>query len=477
MIRHWKMALYWKLPVFIQEAGLAFYARKLEKLYYGSGYEAHRQWLQTWKTWSRADIVSYQNHRLREIVQLAGMHVPYYRQKWESAFWRNVNSAADLPLLPRLEKQELRRHEGAFLVEGLDTRSLWVEKTSGSTGTSIRVYWPMAMVPKWWAMTEVTVRNVAGVGQNIPRAMMGGRPIVPGASQAGPYWRYNRHWRQLYLSSYHVSKKTAPGYAEAIRTYGSEWITGYPSAIGALAEGAVDANVTPVKLTTAIVSGDTLTASMRTSIEQFFQCKCFDSYGQCEGVCVAMECPCGRMHVVSSVGILEILREDGSPCLPGEIGEMVATGLMNEAMPLVRYRLGDMAAWSTETQCPCGSAEPIIESIEGRMDDYLITEDGRHIGRLSTATKRSPSIHSAQIVQDRPGHAFLLVRPSDGYRTTDAQAVREDILERIGDFNIDIVEVPEIPRTAQGKTRLVVRLDERPEVADRYALLLSRELL
>ncbi|MBX3348450.1 MAG: phenylacetate--CoA ligase family protein [Nitrospira sp.] len=472
MIRQWKMALYWKLPVFLQEAGLSIYARKLEKIYYGTGYEEYRQWLRTWKTWSHAEIVSHQNHRLREIVQLAGMHVPYYREKWKTAFWRNVHSASDLSLLPRLDKQELRRHEGAFLVEGLDPKSLWVEKTSGSTGTSLRVYWPMTMVPKWWAMTESTVRNVAEVGQDVPRAMMGGRPIVPGASLSGPYWRYNRHWRQLYLSSYHVSRRTAPEYAEAIRTYGSEWITGYPSAIAALAEGALDANVAPIKLTSAIVSGDTLTASMRTSIEQFFQCKCFDSYGQCEGVCVAMECAWGRMHVVSSVGIIEILRDDGSPCLPGEIGEMVATGLMNDAMPLVRYRLGDMAAWSKDTGCLCGSPEPIIESIEGRMDDYLITEDGRQIGRLSTATKRSPSIHSAQIVQDRPGHAYLLVRPSEGYQTKDAEMVREDILERIGDFHIDIVEVSEIPRTAQGKTRLVVRLCEKPEVAERYALLL-----
>ena len=77
--------------------------------------------------------------------------------------------------------------------------------------------------------------------------------------------------------------------------------------------------------------------------------------------------------------------------------------------------------------------------------------------------KRSPSIHSAQIVQDRPGHAFLLVRPGEGYRPKDAGPVVDDIRERIGRFDLDVVEVSEIPKTPTGKTRLVVRLPERSE--------------
>lgn len=475
MIHDWKMFFYWKLPVALQEAALSIYARRLEKVYYGQGFEEYRRWLQAWQTWSRAEIMSWQNQRLQQIVQLAGKHVPYYREKWKTVSWRGVQSTTDLPLLPRLDKQDLRQHEGSFLVEGLNPRHLWTERTSGSTGTSLLIYWPMAMVPQWWAMAEVAIRNIAGVGQDLPRAMMGGRPIVPGNVSSGPYWRYNRHWQQLYLSSYHVSRATAPSYAEALRTYGSQWITGYPSAIGALAEGALDAGVQPVPLTSAIVSGDTLSAGMRASIEQFFKCRCFDNYGQSEGVCVAMECAHGRMHVVSSVGVLEILREDGSSCEPGEVGEMVATSLMNEAMPLVRYRLGDMAAWSEECACPCGSPEPIIRSIEGRTDDYLVTEDGRRIGRLSTAVKRSPSIHSTQIVQDRPGHAYLLVRPSEGYRTGHAEAVRDDIVERIGKFGFDIVEVAEIPKTPTGKTRLVVRLSGQACELEQYRRLLKAE--
>jgi len=469
------MEVYWRLPVFLQEAALSAYANRLDRLYYGLDYEEWRERFKRWRSWSRTDADKWQSQQLEQLIQLAATRIPYYRKEWKKIDWKSIRTPSDLHLLPRLEKQSIRQNEQAFIVEGLNPKSLWMEKTSGTTGTSLRIYWPMTMLRKWWALTEVMVRNVAGVGQDVPRAMMGGRPIIPGNTTRPPYWRFNRRWRHLYLSSYHVSRETAGGYIKAIRKYGSQWITGYGSAIAALAENALEANVSSLSMRSVIVSGDTLLPGMRSSIENFFECKCFDQYGQSEGVCMAMECSQGRMHVIPSVAVTEILAEDGSPCAPGEVGEIVATGLLNDAMPLIRYRLGDYAAWAEDQSCPCGNPQPIITNLEGRVDDYLITSDGRQIGRLSTAVKRSPTIHSAQLVQDQPGHAYLLVRPGDDYRSVHATAVRDDILERIGAFNLEVREVSEIPKTLQGKNRLVVRLGERPEMRETYDKLLNND--
>src|SRR5262249_40503557 len=156
----------------------------------------------------------------------------------------------------------------------------------------------------------------------------------------------NRFWRQLYLSSYHVSVRNAPAYVQAIQKSGARWITGYGSAIAALAESATAAGFESLPMQVAVVSGDTLQRGMRRSIERFFQCRCYDSYGQVEGVSMAMECAEGRLHLVPEVGIVEIVRADGSPCEAGEVGEIVGSGLINDGMPLVRYRTGDSAAWA-----------------------------------------------------------------------------------------------------------------------------------
>jgi phenylacetate-CoA ligase len=465
------MEVYWRLPVFVQETALSLYAGHLERLYYGDGYEEWRQKFKCWQAWSRADAEVWQSERLRALVEVAATRVPYYRRSWHGIDWQSVRSPDDLHILPNLHKQSLRQNEREFIVEGVDPRSLWMDRTSGSTGTALGIYRPWSMLPKWWALAEVMVRNVAGVGQDMPRAMMGGRPIVKGNAKRPPYWRFNHRWRQLYLSSYHVSRHTAPDYVGALIRYKPEWITGYGSAIAALAESALEAGVKPVRLRAAIVSGDTLLPGMRDSIETFFGCKCFDSYGQCEGVSMAMECAQGRMHVIPAAGIWEILRDDGSPCSPGEVGEIVSTGLLNDVMPLIRYRVGDYAAWAEDQNCTCGNQQPIITNLEGRVDDYVITRSGRKIGRLA-GFRRSPRIHSAQFVQDSPGHAFLLVRRGRHYTAKDALTVRDDILSRIGDLDIVIVEVPEIPKTPQGKTVTVVRLADRPEMREIYAKLI-----
>jgi phenylacetate-CoA ligase len=466
---NWKMELYWRLPVALQEVGLDLYARRLDRLYYGPGYQAWCGEFRQRREWPLAKIEAWQHQRLTELVELAATKVPYYRTRWRGVDWPSVRSAESLAALPRLDKQEVRQNEDAFLVEGSDPKALWVETTSGTTGTSLRVYWPTSMLPRWWALVEVAVRHPAGVGQHVPRAMIGGRAIVRGSTARPPYWRFNRFWRQLYLSAYHISKTTAAGYIAAIREYRVEWLTGYGSAIAALAQQALESGVPPLPLRAVIVSGDTVTLAMRRSIEQFFRCPCFDHYGQSEGVGMAMECSHGRMHVIPDVGIVEITRDDGTACAPGEVGEIVATTLMNDAMPLIRYRMGDYAAWASTQQCRCGDPNPIIQNLEGRLDDYLVTADGRRIGKVFMATTPSARIHSAQIVQDRPGHAYLLVRPSHGYRASDAVAFRGDILGRIGSFDFDIVEVAEIPRTPQGKTTLVVRLADRPQMRDAYA--------
>jgi len=470
----WKMELYWRLPIIAQERALSLFARRLDRLYYGGTFESECRQIRDTHWPSQDAIEAWQMGRLRTLLPRATASVPHYRSALRGLDVGRLRSIADLRELPLLDRQAVRRREREFLDEGLDPRRLFKDKTSGTTGTSVTVYWPIGPLRRLQATLEVRVRNAAGVSRLLPRAMLGGRPIVPGDTRKAPFWRYNRFWKQLYLSSYHVSRESAPSYVTAIRGSGVEWITGYGSAIAALAESAMAAGVDPIRMKCVVVSGDTLQPGMRKSIEGFFRCRCFDSYGQVEGFSMAMECEEGRLHLVPEVGIVEIVREDGSPCSAGEVGEMVATGLLNDGMPFIRYRTGDFAAYAVDQNCRCGSNHPVIEALEGRVDDYLVTADGRRIGRLSTAVKRSPSIHSAQIVQDRPGSGYLLIRPGEGYRSEDALPVVDDIIERIGAFDLDVLEVEEIPKMPTGKTRLVVRLYDRPELASLYRDVLAR---
>ena len=173
MKQDWKMQIYWHLPVFLQEIALSLYGGYLDRLYYGEGYEEWRQYFESWQKFSLQDGVEWQSQCLQRLLNLAATRVPFYQESFRSVNWKGVRYPKDLIELPLLKKQDIRQNEHRFLVEGLNPKALWVEKTSGTTGTSLKIYWPMAMVPQWYALFETTVRNVAGVGKNIPRAMMG----------------------------------------------------------------------------------------------------------------------------------------------------------------------------------------------------------------------------------------------------------------------------------------------------------------
>jgi len=468
--------IYFALPIWAQELALSHYGRRLDSLYYGGGYERWCEHFTALEWLSVPRMREYQFEALRKIVGAALRTVPWFRElaAREGVRVHDLRELDDLRRLPIMEKDPIRRDPWRFVREDYQRKRLILHKTSGTTGKSLHIYWSREALPWWWALHEMRVRNWAGVSQSMPRAMVGGRPIVPGDS-APPYWRFNRHWRQLYMSGYHISPATAPLYIDVMRQYGSRWVTGYGSAIALLGEHLLE-HPADLGITAVLTSGDTVTPRQRRSIEGGFGCSMRDYYGSAEGCCVISECEHGNLHAQPEAGILEILDEEGNPCPPGVEGEFICTGLGNDAMPLIRYRTGDYGAWSRQSACACGRQSPLVSHITGRTDDYLLLPDGRRVGRLSTAMKQAPSVKQAQLAQDALDHAWLLVVPDAGYRDDHGQALRDDVLSRIGEHSIrlDVRPVPEIPPTSVGKHVLVRRLLDDEAARETYRELLDK---
>ncbi|MHB9131104.1 MAG: phenylacetate--CoA ligase family protein [Armatimonadota bacterium] len=469
--------IYLALPIWAQEWALSRYARHLDRMYYGPDFASWVQRFNEMERYSAAQIAEYQLQELHRILCAAFRSVPWFRAM---ATWRGLRegdftSYTHLRLLPIMEKHPIRQDPWRFISDEYPKKRLWLEKTSGTTGTSLQIFWPREMLPRWWALHEVRVRYWAGISQSVPRAMVGGRPIIRGSTDQPPYWRYVRHWKQLYMSSYHISPVTVPQYIAALQQYESGWITGYGSAIALLGEYLVD-HPTPLRIRAAVTSGDTVSERQRQAIERGFRCRMLDYYGSAEGCCVISECEQGRLHVQPEAGILEIIDEHGAPCPPGVDGEFICTGFGNDVMPLIRYRTGDYGSWAMEQNCPCGRKSPLVNHITGRTDDYLVLADGRRIGRLSTAMKKAPSVKQAQLVQDKPGHAWLLVVPDYDYRDAHGETLVEDILSRIGEraISIEVRTVSDIPPTPVGKHVLVRRIMGNAELQAQYHTLIER---
>jgi len=195
----------------------------------------------------------------------------------------------------------------------------------------------------------------------------------------------------------------------------------------------------------------------RERIATAFRCETRDTYAPTEIAAAAFECHARRLHVAWDVGIMEVVDEAGAPVPPGTAGELVFTGLLNRDHLLIRYPQGDRGVLAPlEERCPCGSAMPILRSIEGRADDVLVTKDGRRVGRLDPVFKMAQRVKEAQIIQEALDRLLVKVVPAAGYDHTDEASIRHELRLRMGEIRVDIERVERIERTSMGKFRAVI---------------------
>jgi phenylacetate-CoA ligase len=186
-----------------------------------------------------------------------------------------------------------------------------------------------------------------------------------------------------------------------------------------------------------------------------------DVYGTSETKEIAWECESGSRHVSSDVVHVEILDAQGEAVPQGTEGEIVATVLVNRAMPLVRYRTGDRGSLLSIT-CPCGRSTPLLGIVSGREADTLELPDGttRSPYALTMALERIAGLAQYQIVQ--PERDLLRVNAvADG--SAIASALTSDIVDALRfeipcDVRIEVASVDRIERGARAKLRVVCPL-------------------
>lgn len=165
-------------------------------------------------------------------------------------------------------------------------------------------------------------------------------------------------------------------------------------------------------------------------------------------------------------GVVEIFGdfEDHSTSA-GEAGRMICTGLLNRAMPLIRYEVGDRGCLGG-TNCGCGRHLSILQGVEGRIDDVLLTPDGRMVGRLDPVFKADLPILEAQIVQEAINFIVVKVVAKEAFGPNEEQDLIQRIKQRMGnDVCVTVEIVKEIPRAKNGKFKAVISKVKRAEWA------------
>lgn len=447
--------LYASSPVWVQNQLVSLYGIYWHWMRFGGNYRAHLENYQQREGFSALDWKEFQSGKLLELVTIAASRVPYYQNTWTKAQIDQALGGA-LNALPLLSKDAIRANPDDFIRRDQRSYKDWTFYTSGTTGTPIATRWLLDELRDSLAVREARSANWAGVSFDLPRATISGRMVEPDPASQGPFYRYNAAEKQVYFSAFHIKPATAMKYIEALARHKIEWLTGYAVSYYLLARFILEQNLQVPPIKAIITTSEKLTPEMRAVMQKAYHCRIFEEYSTVENALFASECEHGRLHVSPDVGIVEILRPDGTACEPGEVGEVVTTCLMRTHQPLIRFRLGDLACWDPEP-CPCGRAMPVLKDVVGRIEDVVVGPDGRQMVRFHGIFVHQPHIVEGQIIQEALDHIHVMVVPTSGFEEHDVQDIAQRIQQRLGsDVRVTVEQVEFIPRAKSGKFKAVV---------------------
>lgn len=401
---------------------------------------------------SADELRAYQATRLREVLAAATASA-HYGPLLESIGLRDPFEA--LAKMPILTKETLRT-AGQKLLTREVPRGTTVFRSSGSTGKPVEIFYTPEFHAQELALGEARNLRWAGVTYRDRRVMFAVRKVCRWDQARPPFWRVSPVENMAYCSIYHLSPANLDAYVKFLQRYAPAVVMGAPSALAVVARHALEQGK-PLPAARAIVNTcEAVFAEDRALLESAWQCKVWDRYGAVEGCVFASMCEHGRYHVSSDIGHVEIVDAEGRACAPGVLGEVVATGLTNTLQPLIRYRIGDAARWAVDQSCPCGRHLPVLQAIEGRLEDICVTPDGRQLLRFDSVFKGVPHLHEAQIIQKAVDLFHIRVVPTSSFGPAEAALLECNMRQHVGTARIEVVTVPEIPRMASGKFRAVL---------------------
>ena len=448
--------LYWAAPYRVKCFMADCNARKEGRRRFSKDYESLKLEIAGRNDWPLERFREYQLERLQKLVTHCAAHVPYYRELFKGVGLEpgDIKSLDDIRGIPVLTKTLVREQGNDMVDERLDRKSLLMGHTSGTTGTPVHYYHNSREFSATFAYNAVRHWSVAGMERRVNRSIsIGGSEVTSPNRRKPPFWVICSVWKQMYMSSYHLTPANIPYYVEALRRWQPEYIEGYPSAVAALAQLILETGQKPVPLKAAFTTAENLFDHQRKAIADAFGCQAFSQYGATEQVMYGAECLEGQMHLSPDHSIIEAVDPRGNPSPVGTVGDAIGTSLERFTQPLIRFDIGDRLALSDRT-CSCGRLLPLIEKLDGRTDDGLVTRDGRRIPQIINFHVFSElhCVKEGQIIQDSLDDYRIKLVPGAGYTDAEGEKAKRLFLNRLGcQVNVQLEVVDEIERTGAGK--------------------------
>lgn len=451
-------SLYPALPLSLQTGVCWAYGARVAHARFGRPFQRRLETLLESEWWEPGAIAAYQDEQVRVLVNKAHASVPFYRDimQAKSLTPRDFHSVSDLQKLPILTKETVRRRARELVSQEARVSDLEFRHTGGTTGKSLQFWAGPDVTPFQWALWW-RHRMRFGLRLGMRHVNFTGKLVVPPQQAKPPYWRECGPLHQLLLNMHHLVPAKAGAIIEELNRWSPDFYSGYPSVIHALALSAKEAGVRLLSRPKVVVTGaENLLENQRRDIAEMTGAVLTDQYGFSEACGNASQCPAGNYHEDFEFGVLECV--DGTTDAHGRThGRIVCTGFASPEAPFLRYEVGDAGVWEKPgVPCPCGRKSRYLVAIEGRLDDYVVTPEGRRIMRFDYLFKDTAAVRECQVVQRNTEGVTLRIVRRPEYQHKDEEALRASVGRWISPrLEVDFEYPTQIEREANGKFRAV----------------------
>ena len=301
-----------------------------------------------------------------------------------------------------------------------------------------------------------------GIRPGQRQARFWGTPLARGTA-----WKQritDRLQNRRRLSAFEVHSPGSLRFFHAMRRFQPHWVYGYPTLVHEFVNHCRSAGLDGRELGVNVIvcTGELLHDTVREALGDFFGGRVVNEYGCTESGIVAFECERGQLHVTPIAVWPEVLAADGSPCAPGEAGEVAITDLYGKVNPLLRYRLHDLAVPAEHHGCACGRSLPVLAVQRGRVDSFIVTPARGRVYDAVLAYTVPAQVLRFRVFQESICRLRAEVVPGVGFDADTTPALcRKNWEEALGPgMEVDVQVVSDIPLTAAGKLRYFVPLPE-----------------
>lgn len=389
--------------------------------------------------------------KLKNILKYAQEKVPYYRNLFKTLNFSvdNFKHFSDLSAIPILTKECIQRNTSLFISDDFRTRKLVSKFTSGTADAPVCFFLDPKVIYYWGAVRKKQY-NIAGVDLRDPHI------IIAEAFKKNILMRC--HKGNIYINTLRFDSDSLDGVINFLKKQGKfKFILGFPSFLQILAQRIKELHILIKPLKAVIATSECLSEENRELVESVFGCEVFDYYSMHEGVIHGMECECHTgFHLEMNTSFVEQVAIDKS----FEGKKIVATGLTNYAMPLIRYDTGDVGLITERSECRCGRRGPLLTKLYGRLSNLIRLNNGTTYDRfvLSKALQNCNGIRESRFVY-YPSNKIIFEMVRNG-SPFDREKLCNDLSNLFSEeILFEIKEVSSVPRSNNGKTDLICVVD------------------